>query len=479
MVAFNRLLGANILSWKVLLPIVISTILYGQSSGYNHLWIFSAALEMFGLTVLFMGRVNGRSLRPWELTFALINYRILIVLTGTFWLVGSHQMVFPQSFLATSIFLCYIFGYIICAGVFLAYIPLRLFSKASKEWQKFLLIFFVMLFWDFGIYLWPANSWLSFGYSDHAVKVFYWLGHAGARVAVVLLKSLVLYFVVSGRLNLFRGTIAQALATVLLVVAANVFTTAPPAGTKELSFAILQKGNYKPRGQDMKDAEKVIVEVTPAINAKLPDIVVWPENFFTGIVEDVDPVWRRIAREMPTQHVGGSIKFYEGTYRSTVDSIVGDTIQRQSKGTAFPMGEHLPFLSTLKAMGLIDPGYRNITVDQNYQPFHIQKYPDVKFLGLICLDGFNPWLIYHYLGEMNKSDVKPAFIIEIFNETLFGVDFAARQHLALMRIMSASFRLPMVHAGQAGISAMIRADGSVSGVQPYGIDGILRGTVSF
>lgn len=267
-------------------------------------------------------------------------------------------------------------------------------------------------------------------------------------------------------------------ALLLLVAFANVLTKAPEPGPHELSFAILQKGKFKAYGQEMRDALQVIEEVSPEINADLPDVVVWPENFFTGFIHDVDNLWYRIAKQMPTQHVGGSIKFYDETYRSTIDSVIGDKIQRQSKGTAFPLGEQMPFLKTLKSLGLIDKDYRNITVDQNYQLFDLQKYPDIKFLGLVCLDGFNPWLISSYLWDA-RSKSPPAFMIEIFNETLFGTERAARQHLALMRIMSASFRLQMVHAGQAGISAFIRADGSLDGIVPYGQDGILRGRISF
>ena len=135
-----------------------------------------------------------------------------------------------------------------------------------------------------------------------------------------------------------------------------------------------------------------------------------------------------------------------------------------SKSHLVPFGEYRPFGDIIPTPAQLSTGNGKeiITVHT--------KYGEFTFAPAICYEIiFSDSLIPN--GEL------PNAIINITNDTWFGLTPGVYQHLDMVRRYAIESGIPVIRANYSGISAFIAADGNVISELPVGQNGSLDGFV--
>lgn len=202
-----------------------------------------------------------------------------------------------------------------------------------------------------------------------------------------------------------------------------------------------------------------------------PRIVFWPEAAVTLPI-DLDPALRqRMTEKLQPDEllVTGAIGHGGGT--SATNSVfvldsAGRIRGRYDKRHLVPFGEYLPLPDFFARLGLtrLVPGSTGFREGQGSPTLLTSRHK----LGIaICYE------IIFATGVVDQ-DARPEFIFHPSNDAWFGQS-GPPQHLAQARLRAVEQGLPVVRATPTGISAVIRADGSVAARLPLGHRGRLDG----
>lgn len=180
------------------------------------------------------------------------------------------------------------------------------------------------------------------------------------------------------------------------------------------------------------------------------DLVVWPEALIMQHYEDP-----RIMTLLRTLCLDGEVGLFSGTvrvdpaYRHSLNSSVlmgrdGEVIGTYDKvhlapfGEYVPFDEYLPFLSQFVPGAGISPG----------QTLHTLDFEGNRFGPLICFE-----VLFAPMAQQHRAE-GAEFLVVITNLSWFGGSNALVQELEIARMRSIETRLPLVHAGNTGISGV-------------------------
>ena len=195
----------------------------------------------------------------------------------------------------------------------------------------------------------------------------------------------------------------------------------------------------------------------------VPDIIVFPETTYPYTIVDKDFPFSKI---LNTNVIIGTNSYNDGNfYNSMVVADKSGTVQHlYSKSHLVPFGEYRPFGDIIPTPAQLSTGNGKeiITVHT--------KYGEFTFAPAICYEIiFSDSLIPN--GEL------PNAIINITNDTWFGLTPGVYQHLDMVRRYAIESGIPVIRANYSGISAFIAADGNVISELPVGQNGSLDGFV--
>lgn len=194
-----------------------------------------------------------------------------------------------------------------------------------------------------------------------------------------------------------------------------------------------------------------------------PDIIVFPETSYPYmVVNNLFP----LSRILNTNVIMGANSYNNGNeYNSMVIADKNGIIQKlYSKSHLVPFGEYRPFGDIIPTPGQLTPGNGKelLSVDVRTGKF--------IFAPAICYE-----IIFS--DSLVPRGTHADAIINITNDTWFGLTPGVFQHLDMVRRYAIESGLPVVRANYSGISAFIGADGNIISMMPVGDTGSLDGFV--
>ena len=182
-----------------------------------------------------------------------------------------------------------------------------------------------------------------------------------------------------------------------------------------------------------------------------PAIVVWPETASAYWLQQ-----DKAAREAVAQAAKPALATLAGTAREEApgidhnslvvvmpDASVGGRVQQVPFGAVRRILPQLPADS---------PGRARLEPRAGLRTLHVPGLPPIG--PLICYEAIFP-------AQVVVQGDRPAFLVNITNDSWFGDLAGPRQHLAAARMRTVEEGLPMVRAANTGISAVITSHGDV------------------
>ena len=194
-----------------------------------------------------------------------------------------------------------------------------------------------------------------------------------------------------------------------------------------------------------------------------PDLIVFPETAYPyTVVDNLFP----LSRILNTNVIMGTNSYSDGNiFNSMVIADETGIIKHlYSKSHLVPFGEYRPFGDIIPTPGLLTPGKGKelITVSTNKGDF--------TFAPAICYE-----IIFS--DSLIPRGTTPDAIINITNDTWFGLTPGVYQHLDMVRRYAIESGVPIIRSNYSGISAFIASDGNVISMMPVGETGAMDGFV--
>jgi apolipoprotein N-acyltransferase len=207
--------------------------------------------------------------------------------------------------------------------------------------------------------------------------------------------------------------------------------------------------------------------------------LIWPESAFPFFLTREADALAQIAALLPegTVLISGGVRAPQSTpgqaIRRAYNSIYvidhdGSILSVYDKVHLVPFGEYLPFQDALETIGLRQitdmlPG--GFIAGDRHRVLQVPHAPDM--LPLVCYEAIFPEETTPPRGE------RPGWMLNLTNDGWFGASAGPYQHFQQARMRAIEQGLPLVRAGNTGISAVIDPLGRVINRLPLGAEGVL------
>lgn len=223
------------------------------------------------------------------------------------------------------------------------------------------------------------------------------------------------------------------------------------------------------------------IELTARPAARAPDIVVWSEGAVPMSANDLldpDGGWADVVRN--SLHPGETLLF--GAYRAQpaggktlyFNSLVA--VRRTAQGLKItgdydkfrlvPFGEYLPAEFILEPLGFKDLAHIGDSFAAGPPPAPIAPEGAPPVQPLICYESLFPDLVR---DAVRRGPVRPRWIVNVSNDSWFGVTSGPLQHLNQASYRAIEEGLPIVRATPTGVSAVIDAYGRHAPAETLGL----------
>lgn len=196
---------------------------------------------------------------------------------------------------------------------------------------------------------------------------------------------------------------------------------------------------------------------------KHPDLIVYPETTYPFVVTDSDMPFSKI---LNTNVILGATSYRDGSmYNSMVlSNPAGRVLHVYDKAHLVPFGEYSP-------LGIM-PAPVDLAHGRGAEILQF-KYAGGSF-------SFAPAICYEIIfsDSLIPYGMTPDAIINITNDTWFGMTPGTYQHLDMVRRYAIESGVPVIRANYSGISAFISSDGNVAGQLMVGHAGVSDARVS-
>ncbi len=223
------------------------------------------------------------------------------------------------------------------------------------------------------------------------------------------------------------------------------------------------------------------VRLTASPARRAPDIVVWSEGAIPLSTDELlspELGWGDIIRR--SLQPGETLML--GTYRLTgptskphaYNSLIavrpaGAGLQLTGVYDKFrlvPFGEYLPAAAILQPLGFKDLAHLADGFDSGPPPRPISPAGVPPVQPLICYEALFPDLVR---AAVNAGPVRPRWIVNVSNDSWFGVTSGPLQHLNQASYRAIEQGLPIVRATPTGVSAIINAYGNIQAGESIGL----------
>ncbi len=310
----------------------------------------------------------------------------------------------------------------------------------------------------------PAQSQIYFLPFIKVIKI---TGVAGANFFIYFVNVLLTTFIFRKKTS-FKKIETIGLAVILLIFVICVFISnikSKPVN-KELKITILQPDiNQDVTEWTMDFREntlKTIKEMILKLKKERPDIIVWPETGYPGVLNYEQ--WR--AKEISTWlkgtwHIIGSDKIEisknnERNYFNTAFIIddKGNIAGEYSKYHLVPFGEYAPLQNVFPFIKKVIRryGYTGFTPGNKIEPV---IYKDLRIGTLICYDSLFP--------EISREFVRKgaSILVHLSYETWYGKTPATAQIFQNTVLRAIENEVPLVRCVASGISGFVDHNGKI------------------
>ncbi len=215
-------------------------------------------------------------------------------------------------------------------------------------------------------------------------------------------------------------------------------------------------------------------------------LLVWPESAFPFLLAQEPDALAKIGNALPqgTVLVTGAARIDDnarrrGDYASFFNSMHvvtrgGLILDTYDKVHLVPFGEYLPFaefFDRLQIRQFVDvPG--GFEAGTTHSILALPGLPIA--LPLICYEAIFPEEVAE---AVKAAATRPGFLLNVTNDAWFGRTVGPHQHLAEARLRTIEEGLPMVRAGNTGISAIIDPYGRIETELGLGEEGVVDGSL--
>lgn len=195
-----------------------------------------------------------------------------------------------------------------------------------------------------------------------------------------------------------------------------------------------------------------------------PSVIIWPETSVPFILTKTPDALSQIAETLKIGQtlIAGAVRLEESAsgepekYYNTVYVIndEGQITGSADKHHLVPFGEYLPFEDMLRAIGLtpIAETFGGFTAARKQRILELGN--NLKLLPLICYEAIFP--------KYAQSDEKQlGALINLTNDAWYGDTPGPYQHLRQAQLRSVETGLPLIRAGNNGISVITDSKGRI------------------
>jgi len=277
----------------------------------------------------------------------------------------------------------------------------------------------------------------------NAAVVFVFVKRTSTALATAFLIVALVTVVIAGSPRITTGSVSPYLHVVAVQPNVPMTLIKTPAETKEL-------------------LERHLLLSTNGLqslpNDQLPRLVIWPEspmNFTYGSTKAFQELVADFTKQNHTSLLFNSLEAApaNGSYNSALlVNEEGQLISQYDKIRLMPFGEYVPLPQWLPGASLITGIVGDFTPGTNYTLMPVGNHRAAVF---ICIESAYPWIARTMASE--GADV----LINISNDGYLGPTAVMRQHLANAIFRAVENGRPVLRVTNTGLSAFIRADGSI------------------
>jgi apolipoprotein N-acyltransferase len=233
-----------------------------------------------------------------------------------------------------------------------------------------------------------------------------------------------------------------------------------------------QKDKWRPENLDLIFRTYLDLSHRPA--AVTPSIVVWPEGALPAVVDELlapgSPYGPRLRDALaPGQTLlmganragagpGGTLRYYNSLIALTRDAELLQVSGIYDKHRLVPFGEFMPLGDLATKVGFRSLVHMPDDFSAGPPPRPIAPPGVPSLQPLICYEALFPGFTRE---AIQRSGVRPQWILNISNDAWFGATSGPLQHLNIASYRAIEEGLPIVRATPTGVSAVIDAYGRV------------------
>ncbi len=341
--------------------------------------------------------------------------------------------------------------------------------------------------WSFGEWL---RDWIFTGFPWNLIATA-WTGVLPVAQSVSLAGAfglgLLTVAVAAMPASLIRpgrsGPIATALSLGLLALVAfwgwlripdGPWPDVPGVRLRLVQASVPQREKWAPANRPHELLDHIALTKSPGFDGMTA--VVWPETADPYFIDQDQG-----ARAVTTQAVPPGGLLLTGAVRATLPDVkpfqVWNSLEVVNPGGAIvaiydkahlvPFGEYMPLRHVLP-LEKVTPGSVDFTAGPGLRTLNLPGLPPVS--PLICYEDIFP-------GAALDSRDRPQWLLVVTNDGWFGMSAGPYQHFAASRLRAIEEGLPVVRAGNTGITAFVDPYGRVVASLPLGAHAILDGNL--
>ncbi len=276
---------------------------------------------------------------------------------------------------------------------------------------------------------------------------------------------------------LFPGLAIAATCAIWAVGSLRLATIDPAAGTG-VRLRVVQGGveqSLKWRPEERESILERYLGLSQRGGLEGIDLVVWPETAFPLLVTDESTLPASVSRAVPKGGylvTGAMRRTQTGTTSQYWNSVVAIDENSQIAGVydkrhLVPFGEYVP-LRWILPFEKLTAGTIDLSSGSGSRLLDVPGLP--AFAPLICYEAIFP-------GSVVDRGVRPSWLLNVSNDAWFGQSTGPYQHFSMARLRAVEEGLPLVRAGNTGISAIVDAYGRVNARMGLGQTGAIDGNL--
>jgi len=205
--------------------------------------------------------------------------------------------------------------------------------------------------------------------------------------------------------------------------------------------------------------------------------LIWPESAFpfilsrdpqalSEIVDFLGPGATLITGAARREDGAGPSRYFNSVEIVSRDGL---SAQRYDKQHLVPFGEYMPFAGLLERAHIT----QMVDIPGGFEPgsgrriLRVPGLPDA--MPLICYEAIFPI----ELGDLVSGAGRPGWLLNVTDDTWFGLTPGPYQHYAQARLRAIELGLPLVRDANSGISAVVDGFGRETAIAPLGAEGVL------